>query len=90
VLSNHDRPRTASQEGTDLVRWRYPSSVKERSMADHENPNQKKPGEKEPGTFHYNPGNQSGKTVKVVKPEREQESNGDRIPGRQEQEDQKR
>ena len=26
------------------------------------NPNQKRPGEKEPGTFHYNPGNMSGKT----------------------------
>jgi hypothetical protein len=24
--------------------------------------NQKRPGEKEPGTFHYNPGNMSGKT----------------------------
>ena len=32
-------------------------------MADNKNPNQKQPGEKEPGTFHYNPGNMSGKTA---------------------------
>ena len=31
-------------------------------MANNKSPNQKLPGEKEPGTFHYNPGNMSGKT----------------------------
>jgi hypothetical protein len=31
-------------------------------VANNKNPNQRQPGEKEPGTFHYNPGNMSGKT----------------------------
>jgi hypothetical protein len=31
------------------------------------NPDQKQPGEKEPGTFHYNPGNMSGKTIGTKK-----------------------
>ena len=26
-------------------------------MGNNKNPDQKQPGEKEPGTFHYNPGN---------------------------------
>ena len=51
-------------------------------MADNKNPNEKQPGEKSSGTFHYNPGNQSGKTVDVVKPESEQENNTDRIKAR--------
>jgi hypothetical protein len=29
-------------------------------MADNKNPNEKKPGEKPEGKYHYNPGNQSG------------------------------
>jgi hypothetical protein len=32
-------------------------------VANNKNPNERRPGEKEPGTFHYNPGNMSGKTV---------------------------
>ena len=31
-------------------------------MGNNKDSNQKRPGEKEPGTFHYNPGNMSGKT----------------------------
>lgn len=31
-------------------------------MGNNKDANQKRPGEKEPGTFHYNPGNMSGKT----------------------------
>ena len=31
-------------------------------MANNKNSKPKQPGEKEPGTFHYNPGNMSGKT----------------------------
>jgi hypothetical protein len=31
-------------------------------VGNNQNPDQKQPGEKEPGTFHYNPGNMSGKT----------------------------
>jgi hypothetical protein len=66
----------------------YRTSRSGGSMADNKDPNQKQPGEKAPGTFHYNPGNQSGKTVKkIINPESEQENNVDRID---EQEVQKR
>ena len=30
-------------------------------MANNKDPNLKQPGEKEPGKYHYNPGNMSGK-----------------------------
>jgi hypothetical protein len=59
-------------------------------MADSKNPKQKQPGEKESGKYHYNPGNQSGKTIETTKPEAEQENNVDRIQSRREQQDQKR
>jgi hypothetical protein len=32
-------------------------------MASNKNANEKQPGEKEPGKFHYNPGNMSGKMI---------------------------
>ena len=32
-------------------------------MADNKNPNEKQPGEKPEGKYHYNPGNQSGKVI---------------------------
>jgi hypothetical protein len=54
------------------------------------NPKQKQPGEKESGKYHYNPGNQSGKTVEIIKPESAQENNADRIQRRREQQDRKR
>jgi hypothetical protein len=41
-------------------------------VANNKNPTQKQPGEKEPGTFHYNPGNMSGKTIGTNKDESEQ------------------
>ena len=59
-------------------------------MADNKNPKQKQPGEKEAGKYHYNPGNQSGKTIDIVKPESEQENNVDRIQNRHEQQGRKR
>jgi hypothetical protein len=31
-------------------------------MANNNNPNEKQPGEKAEGKYHYNPGNMSGKT----------------------------
>lgn len=31
-------------------------------MGNNKNPKEKRPGEKEQGTFHFNPGNMSGKT----------------------------
>ena len=52
-------------------------------MADNRNPNQKQPGEKEAGKYHYNPGNQSGKTADILKPESEQENNADRVENRE-------
>jgi hypothetical protein len=60
----------------------------EHFMADDRNPNEKQPGEKPPGKYHYNPGNQSGKSIEITKPESEQENNADRIDSRRK--DQKR
>jgi ElaB/YqjD/DUF883 family membrane-anchored ribosome-binding protein len=37
--------------------------AKEDYVTNNKNPNQKRPGEKEEGKFHYNPGNMSGKTA---------------------------
>jgi hypothetical protein len=42
-------------------------------------------GEKEPGKFHYNPGNMSGKTIEIGKNKSEQDNNVDRIRSRHEQ-----
>jgi hypothetical protein len=50
-------------------------------MADNKNPHQKQPGEKEPGKYHYNPGNQSGKPAEILKPESEQGHNVDEQRG---------
>ena len=36
-------------------------------MGNNKDPNQKRPGEKEEGTFHYNPGNMSGKPIGAIK-----------------------
>lgn len=41
-------------------------------MPDNKDADQKKPGEKTPGKFHFNPGNMSGKTVKVGKDQSEE------------------
>jgi len=38
-------------------------------VGNNKNPNQEQPGEKEPGTLHYNPGNMSGKTAGTKKDE---------------------
>ena len=35
-------------------------------MADNKKPNEKQPGEKLEGKYHYNPGNQSGKTAEKL------------------------
>jgi hypothetical protein len=60
----------------------------EHFMADNRNPKENQPGEKPPGKYHYNPGNQSGKSIEITKPESEQENNADRIDSRRK--DQKR
>ena len=57
-------------------------------MANKRNSKQKQPGEK--SRYHYNPGNQSGKTVEIIKPESAQENSADRIQSRHEQRNQKR
>jgi hypothetical protein len=54
---------------------------KEQVMANTNNPNKKRPGEKEPGKYHYNPGNMSGKTIEILKDEFEQENNVDMSTG---------
>ena len=46
-------------------------------MADNRNPNEKQPGEHPPGKYHYNPGNQSGKTADVIKPKPKPKSEHD-------------
>ena len=45
-------------------------------MSNTKNVNVKRPGEKEEGKFHYNPGNMSGKKAGVKK---EQSGNGDQF-----------
>ena len=47
-------------------------------MADSKNPNDKKPGEHAEGKYHYNPGNQAGKTIE----DSEKEDNLDRVKNR--------
>jgi hypothetical protein len=46
------------------------------SVENNKDSNQMKPGEKEPGTFHYNPGNMSGKTI-GAKENRSKQSDAD-------------
>jgi len=53
-------------------------------MGDTIKPGPKKPGEKLPGKYHYNPGNMSGKTVDIARDEPGQENNVDRIRNRKE------
>jgi hypothetical protein len=47
-------------------------------VANNKNPNQRQPGEKPPGKFHYNPGNMSGKTARVNTDE-PQQSNAESV-----------
>ena len=49
------------------------SYSKEHQMADNKNPNEKQPGEKPEGKYHYNPGNQAGKTAENVPKEEAKE-----------------
>jgi hypothetical protein len=39
------------------------------AYGDNKNRSQKQPGEKPEAKYHYNPGNQSGKTIETTKPE---------------------
>jgi len=49
-------------------------------VGNNKNPKEKQPGEKEEGTFHFNPGNMSGKTSGTNKKEPEN-SNAGRMDG---------
>jgi hypothetical protein len=50
-------------------------------VANNKDPNQQRPGEGEPGTFHYNPGNMSGKTEEK-RQDIESSKKQDRKPGK--------
>jgi len=50
-------------------------------VVNNKNINQKQPGEKKPGKFHYNPGNMSEKPIKNRKNEFEQEGDADSVHG---------
>ena len=55
-------------------------------MGNNKDPNQKRPGEKEPGTFHFNPGNMSGKPAEGCKRQsEEQNKDKKRIRGKEHQ-----
>jgi hypothetical protein len=56
-------------------------------VANNKNPNEKQLGGKERGTFHYNPGNMSGKKIEEKS---EDQKHGDRIQNDLERRDQKR
>jgi hypothetical protein len=54
-------------------------------MADNKNPNEKKPGEKPEGKYHYNPGNMSGKKAEnLPKDQLEPEEHADKTKSRDE------
>jgi hypothetical protein len=44
-------------------------------MTDNKKPNEKQPGEKPEGKYHYNPGNQSGKEAEKVPNEATEKDN---------------
>jgi hypothetical protein len=55
-------------------------------MADNDNnrnPNKRQPGEKPEGTYHFNPGNQSGKSKTVPKDQPEPRKSRDAIENRE-------
>jgi hypothetical protein len=77
----------AFPKGTITKLERSPKSHRTRGramMGDTTKARQKKPGEKQPGKYNYNPGNMSGTTIDIVKDEAEQENNVDRIQSRHE------
>ena len=51
-------------------------------MGDDKGSNERRPGEKKGGKFHYNPGNMSGKPAEIFKDESERQNNADRIRSR--------
>ena len=59
-------------------------------MSNNKDPKKKRPGEKEDGTFHYNPGNMSGKTGDIRKGEPRKKANADRVRSLRNQRDKER
>jgi hypothetical protein len=55
-------------------------------VANNKNPSQKQPGEKDQGTFHYNPGNMSGKTIGSDKDADPQQANAEKEQPKQNRE----
>jgi hypothetical protein len=53
-------------------------------MADNKDANQKQPGEKKEGKYHYNPGNQSGKELGIAHPENADEPKAEHLHSRDE------
>jgi hypothetical protein len=49
-------------------------------MPDSKNPNDKQRGEKPEGKYHYNPGNQSGKTAEILPKEDKEETKENDAP----------
>jgi len=60
---------------TELTSFDAIVVLKEYQMTDSKKPNEKQPGEKPEGTYHYNPGNQSGKEAKIVPKEEAKKDN---------------
>jgi hypothetical protein len=47
-------------------------------VGNNKDPNLKRPGEKEPGTFHFNPGNMSGKSPSADESEKHKADTSDK------------
>jgi hypothetical protein len=104
TLATEPISRSASSEEADRTLCRTPSrtTCKEQTsvdvvathigkafcMANNKNPSQQQSGDKELGTFHYNPGNQSGKPVEVSIPAEEKGKIDWNQPAREQQEQQ--
>ena len=48
-------------------------------MTNNKKPNEKRPADNPPGTFHYNPGNMAGKTPRGRKAQAIQEQNAGKV-----------
>jgi low affinity Fe/Cu permease len=76
------RRRPINRQSSGVASQIQSSNRRKHLMADNRDPNEKQPGEKPEGKYHYNPGNQSDKAIEITKPESEQENNVDRINSR--------
>jgi hypothetical protein len=72
------RPFPDAYLGTCAIWHCCRSYPEEHEMADNKNPNEKQPGEKSEGQYHYNPGNQSGKKAEILVDDAEKKNNPDK------------